>query len=207
MSEMIIDAIYKMIDFFRNNKKEDIDLFVKDTYRTVEKIYSDYSCILKQAELEVKKGNMSIDDAVLYFDEKRLPFKSARAHIRGMMKHPYFQKSEKLGWFSIGVLGVLQGGLHDSTERSLNAKMSENAIILHDEIQMKGYHTIVDIIGRYDRNNKNSLFYAERFANWDDRTEVENVIKQCLLSDIKKQEEKIDQSWQLVCDYYPRLIK
>ena len=207
MNEIFIDAIYKMMDFFRNNKKEDIDLFVKDTYRTVEKIYSDYSRILKHAELEIKKENMSIDDAVLYFDEKRLPFKSARAHIRGMMKHPYFQKNEDLAWFSIGVLGVLQGGLHDSTERSLYAKTSEKAIILHDEIQMKGYHTIVDIIGRYDRNNKTSLFYAERFENWDDRMEVENVIKQCLLSDIKKQEEKIDQSWQLVCDYYPKLMK
>lgn len=207
MNEIFIDAIYKMMDFFRNNKKEDIDLFVKETYQTVEKIYSDYSYILKHAELEIKKENMSIDDAVLYFDEKRLPFKSARAHIRGMMKHPYFQKNEDLAWFSIGVLGVLQGGLHDSTERSLYAKTSEKAIILHDEIQMKGYHTIVDIIGRYDRNNKTSLFYAERFENWDDRMEVENVIKQCLLSDIKKQEEKIDQSWQLVCDYYPKLMK
>lgn len=207
MNEIFIDAIYKMMDFFRNNKKEDIDLFVKETYQTVEKIYSDYSYILKHAELEIKKENMSIDDAVLYFDEKRLPFKSARAHIRGMMKHPYFQKNEDLAWFSIGVLGVLQGGLHDSTERSLYAKTSEKAIILHDEIQMKGYHTIVDIIGRYDRSNKTSLFYAERFENWDDRMEVENVIKQCLLSNIKKQEEKIDQSWQLVCDYYPKLIK
>lgn len=121
------------------------------------------------------------------------------------VKHPYYNKNKNIYWFGIGVVGVLQGGLHDSTELFLNAKVGENDILSNFYVEVKGYHTIVDIISKYDRCNENSLYYSEFYEHYLGNADKEAAIRNSLLSDIKKQIIKIDKYWQIVCDYYPKL--
>lgn len=203
--EGIIKLVYKLIDENGKLEREELNFFVEEIYTTTEKIYNDFNHVFQKAYCLIKNGEMTVDEAIQYFDDSRLPFKSVRLKIRGVIKHPYYYRDADLIQFAIGVIGVLEGGLHDSTERILNAKPIENAIILDDKVIIKGYHTIVDVIQRYDRNNPGSLFYSEYYLHYLE-SDIEEIIKKDLLRDIRKQQNKIDQYWQNVCDYYPKII-
>ena len=121
-------------------------------------------------------------------------------NFRTILQHAYFE-------IEIGkMMGVLCGGLHDTTERFLECKIKENDIFADTVVEFKGYHTIVDVINLYDRDNMNSLFYSDFFQHYIGKKELEEAIRERLLVDIKKQIHKIDKSWQIVCDYYPKIM-
>lgn len=196
----------RISEIFLSKCKENKQVFVKEIFDETEKVYSNFRTVLQHAYSTIEIGEMTVDEAVKYFDDERLPFKSSRAKIRGYMKHPYYQRNQDLEWFNIGVVGVLCGGLHDATERFLSCKIKENDIFADTVVQFKGYHTIVDIINLYDRDNMNSLFYSDFYQHYLGGKEIEEAIRERLLVDIKKQIHKIDKSWQLVCDYYPKIM-
>ena len=196
----------RISELFLNKKEEDRKVFVKEIFDETEKAYINFRTILQHAYFEIEIGKMTVDDAIKYFDDERLPFKSSRAKIRGYMKHPYYQRNQELELFNIGVMGVLCGGLHYVTERSLECKIKKNDKFSDTVVKFKGNHTIVDIINFYDRDNMNSLFYSDFYQHYLEKKELEEAIRERLLVDIKKQIDKIDKSWQIVCDYYPKIM-
>ena len=198
----LLEIINKLLDGRIEYEKEKRKIFVQDIYKEIEIVYNDYMKLLYYVYSKIMSGEMSIDDAVKYFNEKRLPFKSSRSKIRGFIKNPYYQRNEDLVRFAIGIAGVLQGGLHTTTRNMVFYRRKEQDIFLDKTIEFKGYHTIVHLIGMYDRNDKKSLFYSDlrKQAN------SEEIIRYRLIEDIKKQMRAIDEAWQLVCDYYPKLI-
>lgn len=199
----IVNRISEIISDKENKKKQGL---VKAVYEKTEEVYNDFYRILQYAYLEIDSGNMTVDEAVRYFDHERFPFKSSRKKIRGYMQHPYYSRNQELEWFNIGVMGVLCGGIHDSIERFLNCSIKENDIFAETKVEFKGYHTIVDIMNLYDRKNMNSLFYSDFYKHYLGGEELEEAIRKRLLVDIKRQMGKIDKAWQMVCDYYPRIM-
>ena len=189
-----------------DKEKEKKQKFVQEIYEKTEEVYNNFYTILQYAYLEIDNENMTVDEAIFYFNNERLPFKSSRMKIRGYMKHPYYSRNQELEWFSVGVIGVLCGGMHDSIERFLNCNIKENDILVDTKVVFKGYHTIVDIINLYDRKNMDSLFYSDLYKHCLGGEELEEAIKKRLLRDIKRQIGKIDEAWQMVCDYYPKIM-
>lgn len=203
---VLCGVVNKISESFIDKEKEKRQVFVKEIFEEIEKVYNNFMTVLYNAYSAIAVGDMTVDEAVKYFDDERLPFKSLRTKIKGFMKHPYYHKNQELEWFSIGVMGVLCGGLHDTTERFLGCEIRENDIFADTVVQFKGYHTIVDIINLYDRENKNSLFYSDFYRHYLGGKELEIAIRERLLADIKKQIHKIDKSWQMVCDHYPKIL-
>lgn len=201
--ETIMNLVYKIIDIDDENNKKELQFFIKDIYEVTEKIYYDFDKVLQEAYNALDNEEMSVDEAVKYFDNSRLPFKSARAKVRGMMTHPYYCKNTEIRYFAIGVIGVLEGGLHETAEFTIIPRKSENTYIYLDKISLKGYHTIVDIIKTYDRTDPRSIFNRECYIN---DINAEEKIKQNLMSHIKRQQRTIERSWQRVCDYYPKIM-
>ena len=202
--------LYKIIEIVSNLTVEKVrvhkQVFIKEIYEDTEEVFKNYYDILENAYLQVLNGAMSVDEAVQYFTEERLPFKASRMRIRGYMQHPYYSRNQSLTWFKIGIMGVLCGGMHDSIERFLLCNAKENDILEPTKVQFKGYHTIVDIINLYDRNNMDSLFYSDFYMHYLGNKDIEEAVKERLLGDIRRQINKIDKSWQLVCEYYPKLM-
>lgn len=204
---LLIGLINKLLDEDEKHYAKEFKLYIEDVYKMSEEIYIDFQKILNTAYELIKSRKMNIDDAILYFNDRRLPFKSSRAKIRGIIKHPDYYRNKEGFWFAIGAAGIIEGGLHDSTERFLMANIQENAILPENKVYLKGHHTIVDIIQRYDRNNPDSLFYSDFFNHYLGGKNKEEAIRESLLRDIKKQMRKLDESWSLMCEYYPLLFK
>lgn len=204
--EFIYEIVNKLIDDGDEIKQKEFQSFVKDIYIAAEEIYADYRKVLSFGLKSLQNNEMSIDEIILYLNDSRLPFKAARSRVRGFIKHPYYTRNEELTWFAVGIVGILEGGLHSSTERFLNAQAGDNDIFFDSRIELKGYHTIVDFINDYDRNNPKSLFYSEAFKHYTRDLTREAAVKNRLICDIKKQIKKLDESWQLVCDHYPQII-
>lgn len=189
-----------------NKEKEKKQIFVKEIYEETKEVYDNFYEILQYAYSEIDSGNMSIDEAVRYFNDERLPFKSARDKIRGYMEHPYYQRNKDLELFAVGIKGVLCGGLHPTMEMHfLPCIIRENDKFVGNVITFKGYHTVVDIIRQYDRKSKKSLFYCELYEGLMD-IEKEKKITKRLLNDIKLEIEQIEKSWRIVCEYYPKIM-
>ena len=194
ISEMVIDK-----------EKEKKQVFVKEIYEETKEVYDNFYEVLQYAYSEIDDGNMSIDEAVRYINDERLPFKSARDKVRGYMEHPYYKRNKELEWFAVGIKGVLCGGLHPTMETDLLANVNENDKFVNTVIPFKGYHTIVDIISLYDKKEDKSLFYSELYAGMND-IEKEKIITKRLLNDIKLQISQIEKSWKTVCEYYPKIM-
>ena len=204
--ELIINQVNKILDMGDKDKQKESEIFVQEMYEMTEKIYNDFSETLWTAYNSVINDQMTIDEAVYFLNDKRLPFKSVRAKVRGFMHHPYYYKDEHKIWFALGVIGVLEGGLHGFTEMALRSKIREEDI-LNSQIYLKGNHTIVDIIARYDNESRYSFFSSEVYKYLFNSDNVDVIIKKSLLRDIKLQINSIDESWQRVCNNYPYLIK
>lgn len=204
--EFIYEIVNKLIDDGDDLKQKELQSFVKDIYSATEEIYMDYRKVLSFGLKMLQKNEMSIDEVILYFNDSRLPFKASRSKVRGFIKHPYYTQNEELTWFAVGIVGILEGGLHSLTEQFLHAQAEENDIFFDTRIELKGYHTIVDFINDYDRNNPKSLFYCEAFKHYTKDLIREDAVKNRFICDVKKQILKLDESWQLVCDHYPHLI-
>lgn len=189
-----------------DKEKEKKQAFVEEIYEETKEVYDNFYKILQYAYLEIDDGNMSIDEAMRYFNDERLPFKSARDKIRGYMEHPYYKRNKDLEVFAVGIKGVLCGGLHPVMEMHiLPYVIKENGKFIDNVIEFRGYHTVVDLIYRYNRNNENSLFYWECYKDLSD-TEKEKIITKRLLNDIKLQIDQIEKSWKIVCEYYPKIM-
>ena len=199
-------VVNEISEIISDKEKEKKQKLVQEIYEKTEEVYNNFYKILQYAYLEIDNGNMTVDEAIFYFNNERLPFKSSRMKIRGYMKHPYYSRNQELEWFNIGVMGVLCGGIHYSFERFLNCNIKENDIFVDTKVAFKGYHTIVDIINAYDRKNIASLFYSNFYKHYLVGEELEEAIKKSLLRDIKRQMGKIDEAWQIVCDYYPKIM-
>lgn len=203
--ELLIKVVNRLLDEDEKCCEKEFKVYIEDVYKMVEEIYIDFQKTLNTAYELIKAEKMNIDDAILYFNDSRLPFKSSRAKIRGIIKHPDYYRNENAFWFAIGAVGVIEGGLHDSTERFLRANVLDNAILPEHRVFLKGNHTIVDIIKRYDRTNPSSLFYSDFFNHYCGEKDKEEAIKESLLKDIKRQIRKLDESWALMCEYHPLL--
>jgi len=188
-----------------NKEKEKKQFFVKEIYEETKRVYQNFYEILNYAYSAIEAGEMSIDEAVKYLNDERLPFKTSRDQLRGFMKHPYYQRNQELEWFNVGIRGVLCGGLHGLTEYSLKKRYKDPDKFADIIIPFKGCHTIMEIIKSYDRNNMDSLFYSDLYANLSE-IEKEKEIKERLLEKIKWQIQKIDESWKIVCDNYPKIM-
>lgn len=204
--ELLIKLVNQLLDNNEKCHKEEFKFYIEDVYKMSEEIYMDFVKTLNTAYELIKLQEMSIDEVLLYFNDSRLPFRSSRAKIRGIIKHPDYYRNEAAFWFAIGAVGILEGGLHDSTERFLRANLQENDFSSDNRVYLKGNHTIVDIIRRYDRNNHNSLFFSDFFNHYLGEKEKDEAIKESLLRDIKRQIRKLDESWTLMCEYYPLLV-
>lgn len=205
--EILIKFVNRLLDDNVKCREKEFKFYIENVYKMSEEIYFDFEQTLNTAYKLIKSQKMSVDDVLLYLNDSRLPFRASRAKIRGIIKHPDYYRKEEALWFAIGAVGILEGGLHDSTESFLRTNLQENDIFPANKIYLKGAHTIVDIIRRYDRNNPNSLFFSDFFGQYGEEKEKEDAICECLLKDIEKQIEKLDQSWALMCEYYPLLIK
>lgn len=208
--EKMINAVINTIEMLMTqvnridaDKKEE---FVKDVYNKTEEIYLDFRKTLKHVYDSLDSDNITIDEAVKYLDNSRLPFISIRSRIRGYVIHPFYDRDENASGFAIGIMGVLMGGLHDTTEAALGTIINENDLFTNYRIQLKGHHTIVDIINLYDRNKESSLFFSDYYQQYKDSLKRENEIKKRLQRDLKKQIEKIDSSWNRVNEYYPKIL-
>jgi len=57
--------------------KNELRIFVKETYSIIEKIYSDFNTILQHVRISIQNSDMTVDAIVLYINESRLPLKSS----------------------------------------------------------------------------------------------------------------------------------
>lgn len=201
----LCDVANGISELLSNKEKEKKQVFVKEIYEDTKRVYQNFYEILNHAYFAIEAGEMSIDEAVKYLSDERLPFKATRDQIRGFMNHPYYQRNQELEWFNVGIRGVLCGGLHDFTELCLKSRYKESDKFVDIVIPFKGHHTIIEIIKSYDRNNMNSMFYSDLYSDLNE-IEKEKEIKEDLLRNLKRQIQKIEESWQLVCDYYPKIM-
>lgn len=205
LMKLVSEIANKLLDRYEDKNSKEIQILVKELFEDVQIIYSNFNEILNKAVYQLRYGEMSVDDCLVYLNNERLPFQAIRAKVRGFIKHPYYQTNPQLINFLLGIIGVLVGGLHDTTSQALDEQMRESDFIIEKYMDIKGYHTIMDIIYLYDKKNKKSLYYAERYKNYQEN-ELEKAIKSRLIEDIEKQIEKIKESWQQTCDYYALLI-
>lgn len=109
-----LDILIKLINQFLNENEKyyekEFKIYIEDVYKMTEGIYSDFQRILNTTYILIKSEKMDIDDAILYLNNNRLPFKASRAKIRGIIKHPEYYKNKKAFWFAIGVVGIIEGG-------------------------------------------------------------------------------------------------
>ena len=136
-----LDILIKLINQFLNENEKyyekEFKIYIEDVYKMTEGIYSDFQRILNTTYILIKSEKMDIDDAILYLNNNRLPFKASRAKIRGIIKHPEYYKNKKAFWFAIGVVGIIEGGIHETTELFLKANINENSIMPEDKIYLK----------------------------------------------------------------------
>lgn len=194
------DNMYKTLSDKEKVKKQE---FVKNVYEQTKEVYSNFYKILQYAYKEIDNGRMTVNEAVDYLNDERLPFKLARHELRGYIKQSYYRKNKELLWFSVGVRGILCGGVHGITNYILNPKFKRK-----DELPIvpfRGAHTLTDIISAYDENNMKSWYYNEQFDNLS-KNEKNREIRDKLLDDIKRQIRQIEESWEIVCETYPKIM-
>lgn len=205
--QILIKQINKLLDDEYKICEKYESTFIEEMYNLTLQIYDNYSLILMNVYKGLYEREMSVDDVVKYFVNERLPFKAIRAKVRGVVQHPYYEKNKHRYWFALGMLGVLEGGIHQSSEILLNSPIFDSDTIQQSIITLKGGHTLVDIITLYDKNNWNSLYYIGHYAQYKTSDEqLEEMIRCSLLENIKKQIDIIDKYWQVVCNHYPYLI-
>ncbi len=209
MKMIIIDAIQtiakyteKITDSINQKDTELFHEYIEKVYDLTKNVYNDFMNILYEIQRKLKNKELSVDDAVSLLDDGRLPFKCARQELRSTLNIKFYEENEETIRFAIAVYGVLQGGLHWSTELNLEHLHSLEDLI---ELRLKGAHTIVDLMVKYDRKHEESLYYNKYYIHYLGGVELDEKIEIDLLSDIRQQINILDKYWKKLTNSYASL--
>lgn len=174
-----ISLIKDLINWIDRRKSEDdlhLNQYIDLLFEKTKIIVDDYYKILLVLETQFLKNSMTLDEAIIYLEESRIPFKSLRAYVGCFIEKGYYTSSDDMEMFLRGILGVLQGGLEKG------------------EIKPQRYisdtfnnHTILDMIWK-----------CELLRNEEDPDELREI----LLGYIRKQVKELENAWELVCKSY-----
>lgn len=176
---MGISLIKDVRDFIikrRNKNKLYLNQCIDDLFQKTKIIVDDYNKILIELETDFLRNNMTIDEAIVYLEESRIPFKALRAYVSCFIEKGYYATNDDMEMFFRGILGVLQGGLEraESYPQRFVSDTFNN-------------HTILDMI-----------WECELLRNEEDTDELREI----LLKYTRKQMHELDNAWRLVCKSY-----
>lgn len=176
-----ISLIKDLINFVIQRKSKNnlrFNKHIDDLFQKSKTIVDDYNKILIELETQFLKSNMTIDEAIIYLEESRIPFKSLRAYVSCFIEKEYYTPNDdiEMEMFLRGILGVLQGGLErgESYPQKFISDTFNN-------------HTILDMIWRCE------LLRTE---------EDPNELREILVGYIRRQVQELDNAWKLVCKSY-----
>lgn len=174
--------------------------YVEKVYNQASQIYEDYYKILNDSRMDLKYNQKSIKEVVKFLDHKRLPFKSARDNMRGVLSIDYYNDNNLIKKFSIGIMGMLEGGIYND---SIQIDEDSDLSYLNSYIDPQNRHALVDIIKKYDPSISEYI-YTGITAHRPD-IDIAKKTREMLIRDIELQLKAIETYWAISIKAYNEL--
>ena len=85
LMKLVSEIANKLLDRYEDKNSKEIQILVKELFEDVQIIYSNFNEILNKAVYQLRYGEMSVDDCLIYLNNERLPFQAIRAKVRGFI--------------------------------------------------------------------------------------------------------------------------
>lgn len=203
----VIDFIMQIIEHKKINDEKFYNEYVEITFNDAKKIYEDLTNILGHVEQEFSDKHLSVQEAISYIKNSRIPFKAARRDLHSKLIVTIFNSKEEedMYMFAIGVRGVLQGGM--SGEYADRISIISNSYYKRFEkgeglLLYQGKHTLADLVERFDKDNIFSIYYekTDKYCGCKEEyinKEFKNAITRQIIS--------IDEYWKLTTIAYQKI--
>lgn len=217
---------------FDISKKEEQKLFIYDVFNEVNIIVKQFANFFQNEIDNLKKRRVIYTDSLSNIENFRVKSRDVRIKIRNLIKESdYYMEDVNKKIFAIGVMGILQGGIHESVFKNFNRKywgqfyfnydgliniLSKDNNIDINKLYLKEAHTLLNLID-YDKykeisnmkklwefkmNDVSSKNYKMFYRSF---YKITKSAEEVLIEDLEKQQEYIFASWEIVCIAYSKI--
>lgn len=182
--------------------------YIESSYTDIKNIYEDLIKILFHVKYGVERKKLTVQEAIEYIEDSRIPFKAIRRQLSSKIVIAFFNKKveEDIFMFALGIRGILQGGMTGVYADNISSEIkkyvktidfSERSLMLY-----QGNHTLTDLVDYFNEDNPKSIYYVDEKLQYKKK---DDYIKEKFLDSVDKQISSVEEYWILTTLAYERV--